>query len=207
DGHADQALGSGDGDGLDTDTGIRSDSLARALQHVVVQEINELLRFRRAFLPLHPGIHVFCVLAKDHDIHALRMLYRRGHTLVVAHRAHTGIQIEDLPQGDVQRADAAADRSRQRSLDGDAKGANGIHGIVRQPRFEFAESFFAGEDLVPDYATPAAIAFIYGSIEDAPRSSPDIAAGAVSLDVRNDRIFRNDKRLVVVSDPGAIRRH
>src|SRR5512146_2866381 len=48
------------------------------------------------------GVHVFRVLAVDHDVHALGVLHRRGRA-VVLHRANAGVQVEDLAQRHVQR--------------------------------------------------------------------------------------------------------
>ena len=67
--------------------------------------------FRRSLLPLDAGVNVFGVLAEDDDIHALGMLHRRRHALVILHRTHAAIEIENLPQRDIERANAAADRA------------------------------------------------------------------------------------------------
>ncbi len=51
DGHADQALGAGDGDRLDADAGVEADLLLAAFQHVFVEEFDEAGGFGRALLP------------------------------------------------------------------------------------------------------------------------------------------------------------
>ena len=64
------------------------------------------------------------------------MLHRAGHTAVILHRADAGVEIEHLAQGDVERADAAADRRGERAFNGDTQVARGVHGIIRQPVLE-----------------------------------------------------------------------
>ncbi len=68
DGPADQALGAGDAHGLDADAGIRADLRA----HLVVEEVDDLLGFRRALLPLDSGVDVLGVLAEDDHVEHAR---------------------------------------------------------------------------------------------------------------------------------------
>ena len=138
-----------DRDRLDADAGIFADFLLAALEHVVVEEVDQLRRVGSALLELDAGIHVLGVLAEDDDVHLLGMLHRAGHALVVLHRPHAGVEVEDLAERHVERADAAADRRGQRSLDGDAQVAGGVDGVVGQPVVELAVGLFAGEDLEP----------------------------------------------------------
>ena len=63
------------------------------------------------------GVNVFGVLAEDHHVHFLRMLHRRGDAGEILHRPQANVEVEHLPQRDVQRADAAADRRGQRAFD------------------------------------------------------------------------------------------
>ena len=69
----DEALRSGGRHGLDADAGIFPDFLRGTFQHFVVQKINQLLYFRRAGTPLDSRVDVFCVLAEDDYVHALRI--------------------------------------------------------------------------------------------------------------------------------------
>ena len=188
DGHAHQALGAGDGDRLDADAGVLAHLLVGAGQHLVVEEVDQLLGLRRSLLPLDAGVNVFRVLAEDHDVHALGMLHRRGNALVILHRANAGIEVENLAQGDVQRADAAADRRGQRALDADAQIAEGADGVVGQPGLEAVHGLLAGEDFVPGDPALAAVGLLDCRIEHADRRFPDVAAGAVAFDEGNDGI-------------------
>jgi hypothetical protein len=73
------------------------------------------------------------------------VLHRRGHALVIAHRTNAAIEIENLAQSHVERANAAADRGGERSFDRDVEVANGVNGVLGQPVLEFRESLFAGK--------------------------------------------------------------
>ena len=94
---------------------IFSNSLGNSLR----EEVEHLLRFRRAAGVLDAGVDVLGVLAEDHHVDLLRMLHRRRHAREVAHRPQADVEIEHLAQRDVERADAAADRRGERALDAD----------------------------------------------------------------------------------------
>ena len=154
----------------------------------------------RAFLELDAGVHVFGVLAEDHDVELLGMLHRAGHALVVLHRAHAGVEVENLAQRHVERADAAADGRGERSLDGDAQVARSRYGVVGQPVVELAVGLLAGEDLKPADRALAAVGLFDRGVEDALRGLPDVAAGAVAFNEGNDGIVGNFELPVAVLD-------
>ena len=206
DGHAHQALGSGHGNRLDANAGVEANLLLAALQHVFVEELDQAGAVGSSLLPLDAGVNVFGVLAEDDDIHALGMLHRRRHTLVVLHGTDAAVEIEDLAQSDVQRADAAAHGRSQRTLDGDAKFADGFDRVIGQPGIELGLGFLSGEDFVPGHASLALVGLLDGGIEDAQRSFPDVATGAVALDEGNDRVIGNVILAVRVSDFLSVRR-
>ena len=156
------------------------------------------LHFGRAGFPLDADVNVLGVFAEDDDVHALGMFHGRRHALEIAHRAHAGVEVENLAQRDVQRANAAAHRSRQRPLDRNAEIADGFDGFVRQPLLEFVEGFFAGEDFEPRDLALAAIDQLDRGVEHAPRRLPDVAARAVALDEGNDGIVGDLKFAVGV---------
>ena len=149
DGIPDQPLGPEDRDRLDADARIGANFFLAALQQIVVDELDQPRRIGAALFELDARVHVFGVLAEDDDVDLLGMLHRAGHALVILHRAHAGVEIEQLAQRNVERADAAADGRGQRSLDGDAQVAGGAHRVVGQPGVELAKGFFAGENLEP----------------------------------------------------------
>ena len=123
---AHQSLGPEDRDGLDANARIFANSLLAALQHLVVQKADQLLRVGRSFFKLNAGIHVFGVLAEDYDVQLLRPLYRARHARVVLHRTHACVEVHDLPQSHVERANAPAHRRCQRAFDRNAKIGRGF---------------------------------------------------------------------------------
>src|SRR5207237_9496171 len=108
--------------------------------------------------------------------------HRSWHAPEPTHGTHADVQIEQLPQGDVQRSDAAADRRRQRTFAADVVLAERVDGLVGQPRVELREALFAGEHLEPRDAASAAVRVLHGGVEDANARAPDVAAGAVAFD-------------------------
>ncbi len=78
-----------------------------------------------------PMYNVFGIFSINHDIHVLRMLYRRGNSGEVADRAHASVEVEKLPQCHVERADAAPNRGCQWALDRNPKIADSLDGFVR----------------------------------------------------------------------------
>ena len=158
----------------------------------------------RALLELNARVHVLGVLAEDDDVDLLRMFHRAWHALVVLHWAHASVKIENLAEGDVKRADAAANRRSQRTFDRDAQVARGRDGVVGQPVAELAEGFFAGKDLEPTNGALAAVGFFNRGVKDALRGFPDVAAGAVAFNERNDGVVRNLELPVQVLDRLAV---
>ena len=119
--HLYQALGSSYGNRLDADAGIKADLLFAALQHVFIQELDKLCGLGSSLLPLDPGIYIFGIFAINHDVHALGMLHRRRRAFVIFDGSNAGVKIENLPQRNVQRTNAASDWSSQWSFYSDAK--------------------------------------------------------------------------------------
>src|SRR5262249_12487770 len=103
------------------------------------EEIQDLLRLRRSGGPLDARVDVFRVLPKDDDVQSLGIPHRRRDASVPADRPHTHVKIEHLAQRDVQRANAAADRCRERALDADVVLAEGFDRVVGQPGIELLE--------------------------------------------------------------------
>ncbi len=207
DGVAHQPLGAENRNGLDSHSGIGAHFFLAALQQIVVQERNQPRRVLRALLELDARVHILSVLAEDHDVEFFRVLHRAGHALVVLHRPHARIQIENLPERHVQRADASADGRGQRPFDGDAQIARRGYGIVRQPVGELPIGLFAGEDLEPANRALAAVGFLHSGVKYALRRLPDVAARAIALNEWNDGMIGNFKLSVAVFDRLAVLRH
>src|SRR6266478_7656414 len=200
DGHAHQALGASHRNRFDTDAGIEADLLFTALQHVFVKEFDQALRIRCAFFPFDPDVNVLRVFAEDNDVHALGMLHGRRHAGVILHRAHAGVEIEDLAQGDVEGADAASDGRGQRTLDGDAKFADGADGVVGKPVLEARLGLFAGKNFVPGHGALSLVSLFDRGVEYADGGFPNIAPSAVAFNERDDRAIGDAVLAVAVFD-------
>ncbi len=91
-----------------------------------------------------------------------------------------------MPQRHIQRTNAAADWRGERSLNGHAKIANSVDGIVRQPFVERLERFFPGEHFKPSHAPLAAVGLLDRRVKYAPRRLPNVTSRSITLDERND---------------------
>ena len=116
---------------------------------------------------------------------------RRGDALEVLHRPQANEEIEHLPQRDVERTNAAADRSRQRTFDADEIFAERFDRVVRQPFIEFVLRCLAGENFEPRDLFSAAVRFFDRGIEHAHARGPDVRPGAVAANKWNDRMIRH----------------
>src|SRR6202040_3671266 len=107
-----------------------------------------------------------------------------------AHRPQADVQVEQLAQRHVERADAAPDWSGQRALDGDQIVAARRDGFIRKPGVVGLVGLLAGKDLHPMNLALAAIGLEHRSVEHPHARAPDVAAGTVALDERDDRLVR-----------------
>ena len=188
---ADQPLAPLARDRLDADgDGLREADLLVHLGEVVLEEREELLDVLGAGLELDAGVDVLGVLAEDHHVDLLGVLDRRGHALEPADRAEADVEVEQLPQRDVERADAAADGRRQRPLDADQVLAERLDRLVGQPGGELVVRLLAGVDLHPLDLPLAAVGLLDGGVEDPHAGAPDVRPGAVAFDERDDRAGR-----------------
>src|SRR5205814_10425600 len=83
--------------------------LAEVLREFLREELDQLAGFGRAGDVLDAGVDVFRVLTEDHHVNLLGMAHWRGDAAIPSHGTETHIEIEQLPQGDVQRSTASAD--------------------------------------------------------------------------------------------------
>ena len=119
------------------------------------------------------------------------MFYRRRDACKVADGAYAGIQVQNLPQGDVERANASTDRRGQGPLDGDEVLANGFEGIVREPLVESVFCLFPCEHLEPHDLPRIPVGMPDGMVEDMLRGGPYIRSYAVAFDEWNDGPVRH----------------
>ena len=121
----DDPAGAAHRDRLDRDAGV----IVRELAALRLDPVDQLLRVRRALLVLDPGVEVLGVLADDDQVDVLEARPDAGIGLA---RADLRVEVEALAQGDVDGAEAAADRGRDRPLERDAGLADGVEDVVRQ---------------------------------------------------------------------------
>ena len=119
------------------------------------------------------------------------VLHRRGHALEVAHRAQADVEVEHLAQRDVERADAAADRRGQRTLDADQISLNAATVSSGSQLLNCLEGLLAREHLEPGDLALAAVGLLHRRVEHALRWRARCPAGAVTLDERDDRVVGN----------------
>ena len=162
--------------------------LAELLGEFLGEEVEHLLRLGRAAGVLDAGVDVLGVLAEDDHVGQLGLLHGRGDAGEVLHRAQADVEVENLPQGDVERADAAADGRGERALDADEVGAEGVERFVGQPVAGLVERLLAGEDFLPlDLAACRRRPLSTAASNTTDAGPPDVGAGAVALDEGDDR--------------------
>src|SRR5690606_896038 len=126
------------------------------LRELVREKIEELSSLGAPTRPLDAGVDVFGVLAEDHHVHEARFLHGRGDAAEPAHGANAGVQVELLPERDIQGAEAAADRRGERTLDRHEMMIYGGYGVVGEPGVDDLLGLLAGEHLEPrDLPLPA----------------------------------------------------
>ncbi len=121
------------------------------------------------------------------------MLHWRGHTVEIADRPHADIQVQELAQGNVQGTDAASDRGCERTLDPHQEFRESLLCLIGQPGLEELERLLTSVHFHPVELALSTVCFFHRGIENPHRSTPDIAARAVALHERDDRIIGNLK--------------
>src|SRR6266705_1752227 len=173
---------------LDADRAAGADLRVVALR----QESDDGVRGVASSLVLDARIDVLDVLAEDHDVELAGLLHGGRDPLEVAHGPDAGVQVEHLAQRHVERADPAADGRRQRPLDRDPVRPDRVQRGLRQPAVCGVECLLPCEHLEPFDLAAAAGCPLDRGVEHAARGAPDVGAGAVSLDERNDRPIGHD---------------
>src|SRR5437867_3931180 len=206
---ADEPLGAFLRDRLDTDRGgLREADLLDA--HLLLEEPDDLLGFRRPLLPLDAGVDVLRVLSENDHVHLVRPLDGRRDALEVLHGTKADVQIEHLPKGHVERAEPFTDGRRERALDGDEEFADDVERLVGE-EVGWAVAAIHGlgllprEDLGPRDLLPTPVRLLDGRVQHTHGRAPDVGAGAVALDERDHRIVRHPELPVVDRDLVALR--
>src|SRR5213080_3705231 len=141
----DEALRAELGYRLDPDGAPRANLRAEALR----KELDDRVRLGAPGLVLDPRVHVFDVLAEDHDVQLLGLPHRTRHAIEVPYGPDTRVEIEDLAQRDIERADPAPDGRRERALDRHPVLPNRLQRGFGEPAPGLAERLLAGEHLQP----------------------------------------------------------
>ncbi len=168
-------------------------NLGEFLGKILGHEVQDLLALGRAAGVLDPRVNILRIFAVDDHIDLLGALHRAGNAAKIAHGTEADVEIEHLPQGDVQGANPPADRRRQRSLDPHEKSPERLDGVIRQPGIELLEALSAGENFHPGDLSFPAIGHFNGRIEDTLAGPPDIRAGAVAFDEWDDGMIGHDQ--------------
>ena len=130
---------------------------------------------------------------EDHHVDEVWFLHRRGHAGEPANRTQANVEIHDLPDRDIEAAEATTDRRGERTLDADQVLLELVDRVLRQPVAGLVEGFLAGEDFHP---LDRLAVLRGGSIEDELCGRPDVDTRTVAFDERNDRVVRHVKRAV-----------
>ena len=148
-------------------------SLWRSLSAVRLDPLDQLGRLRRALLELDAGVEVLGVLAHDDQVDVVEAA---ADARIALARAHLRVQVELLAQRDVDRAEAAADRRRDRPLQRDAGLADRVEDVGRQRvAAVLLHHVRAGLAHVP-------LELDAGRLENAPRRLCQLRPGAVAGD-------------------------
>ena len=157
-----------DGDRLDRDPRV-----VGQLAAVVADPLGQLRRLCRADLVLDARVEILGRLADDHEVD---VLVARPDSGIALARPHLSVQVEALAERDVDRAEAAADRGRDRALERDA---------ARPDRVQDAFGQRIPTVLLHDVAArvlDVPVELDAGRLEDAARRLAQLRAGAVAGD-------------------------
>ena len=177
-------------DGLDADARVGTDVPA----HLVVQERGETVGLGRARLYLESGVDVLGVLPEDHHVHLFGMEHGRGHPGEPPHRPQAHIEVEQLAQRHVEGPDASSDRRGERALDPDQVCPERFHGLLGEPVARLVERLLPRQHLFPGDLVAVLGG---GGVEHEPGGGPDVDAGAVAFDERDDGFGRDSQDTVV----------
>src|SRR3990172_3100776 len=165
-GEADDALAAELRDDLEGEAGVLPDPA----QAGGVRDLRDLRDRRVALLELDARVEVLGVLPHDHEID---VLVAGAHARVVLGGAQAGVEVQHLAQGDVDGAEAAAARRRDRTLDGDLVPADRLQDFVGGDGAVLLGGADAGLPDVP-------VELDAGGLEDADCGFGDLGAGAVA---------------------------
>ena len=198
---ANQALRAFPRHGFDTDAGTRRKTYLGHAQ-LLLQEVNQFLHFLRARRVFDARIDVFGVLAEYRHVDEIRVLHGRLDAREIADRAHAGIEIHRLANGDVERAHAAARRRCQRPLDRDHELPHRVQRLVGQVlviAVDFCRTL-TGVNPHPADMAVVIVGLLDCGLDHIEHHGCNIDTDAVAFDVRDDRIVGYDQRMVRIGN-------
>ncbi len=112
----------------------------------------------------------------------------------------------NLAQRDVERANAAADRRRQRTLDADQEFAERLDRVVGQPAVEFVFRCLSGKNFEPRNLLFPAVGFLHRGVENANARRPNVWTGSITADKWNNWIIWDNETGLIPRNLFASRR-
>ena len=209
---ADVALAAVLAHGLDPDAGSFRDlplaEFAVGRDDHLIEMLAQLLADRIVRFPLNSHIDVFRVFSVHNHVQILRTFVRAGRAFVVAAGPDTAVEVENLSQGDIQRADPTTHWGGEGPLDRHTEAANRFQGVFRKVLIGAVEvaGFITGIDLEPLDRLFAVVRLSHSRIEHLLGGRPDVYSGAVAANERNDRIVPHHGVAVFEADWGAVQR-
>ena len=182
-----QGIGDGTGDQAFGIFGTnRFDADARILRqrnlHFLDKKTGDPLGLRRLRRPFNAGVQVFGVFTENDHVDLLGMLHRARNRIDITHRTNTGVKVQLLANGNVDTANALADRCRKRPLDGHTMFLDQVQGFFRQPLSGLLIALLARIDFPPNNFSLALKRSGNRQIDDLTGCVPDIGANPVALD-------------------------
>ena len=116
---------------------------------------------------------------------SFRMFHRRVNAFEPADGAQADVEVKSLSQRHVQRADAAADGSHERTFDADVIVCKSLDCVFGKIGSELLKRPSSGEDFEPVNAALTAIGLADGGVDDFHHGGSDFRADAVTGDEGN----------------------
>ena len=224
-GLADDVPGPGGGDGLDADARVGPDAAAVLFP----DQVDDGPRHLAALLEVVAGVDVLGVLAKDDEVHLVGVLVGGGDPLEIADRPHAGVEIQMLPEPDVDGAEALghpvvlaafvatagvvllvgavethvsllSHRGGEGALDGDAKVPDRLHRLVGKLAAVVVQSLQAGIEGTPGDAAAAAVGSTHRPVHHVAHHRGDVQTDPVAPQDADDGFVADDEAAVPIID-------
>ena len=167
---------------------------------LVLQDLNQLVRFRRSCLILHARIDVFRVLAENHHVGFFRLLHRAWNAGEVAHWAQAQVKIELLTKRHVQRPNSTANWRGQWPFDSDFVLFKRFKCLVWQPFISAIgrHRFFATVDFHPRDRARTTVGLLDRGVDHFNHGWGNIDTDTVAFNKGDDRVIGNVQRAILV---------